>query len=56
MDPHSRHKALLAPLRAAMYDFAEPDVRGAMDALLAPDAVVRLAFPFGEMVGTDALL
>lgn len=54
MDPHSRHKALLAPLRAAMYDFAEPDVRGAMDALLAPDAVVRLAFPFGEMVGTDA--
>ena len=53
-DRHSRHKAALQPLRAAMYDFEEEGVRHDLDALLAEGAVVRLAHPFGEMEGADA--
>jgi predicted ester cyclase len=41
----------IAPLRRAMTDFAEAPVRAALDALLAPDAVVRLGHPFGTMPG-----
>ncbi len=54
MDRHTQHKALVAPLRAAMYDFSEATVRAALAALLAPDAVVRLADPLGEIAGPDA--
>ncbi|WP_233416955.1 nuclear transport factor 2 family protein [Halovulum marinum] len=53
-DRHSRYKALIAPLRRAMYDFEEGTVRAAMRAVFAPDAVARLAHPFGEMHGPEA--
>ena len=52
-DKHTRHKALIQPLRRAMYDFTEDGVRDALSALLAPDAVIRLAHPFGELHGAD---
>ncbi|MEE4120768.1 MAG: ester cyclase [Paracoccaceae bacterium] len=52
-DRHTRHKALIAPLRAAMYDFAERPVREALRALLMTDALVRLAHPFGDMDGPE---
>lgn len=54
MDPHTRHKALLAPLRRAMRDFAEAPVRGALEAVFAPDARVRMCHPFGDLVGAGA--
>lgn len=53
-DLPTRHKALIAPLRAAQYDFAEPTVRAALAALMTPETVVHLAHPFGDTVGPDA--
>ncbi|MDP5308915.1 ester cyclase [Paracoccus sp. 2205BS29-5] len=54
MDRHDAHKSLIAPLRRAMHDFTESDVRAGLDALLAADAIVRLPFPFAEMTGSTA--
>ncbi|MEM0907435.1 MAG: ester cyclase [Pseudomonadota bacterium] len=53
-DRPTTHKALLAPLRAAMVDFVEEDVRRTLNTVLAPDAHVKLANPLGEMTGADA--
>lgn len=50
-DIHTRNKALVAPLRAAMYDFSEAGVRGAIAAAFADDAVIHLAHPLGDTSG-----
>ncbi len=55
LDTHTRNKALIAPLRAAMYDFDADGVRGALAALIAPDATVHMCHPFGDLTGPDAL-
>ena len=44
-------KSALAPLRAAMADFALAQVRTALASVVAPDAVVRLCHPFGTVAG-----
>lgn len=44
-------KSRLAPLRAAMRDFSEAEVKSHLDDLLAPDAQVHLSHPFGDMAG-----
>ena len=54
-DKHTDHKALIAPLKAAMYDFDETAVRSALAALIAPDAVIHMPWPFGDLVGPEAL-
>lgn len=54
-DRHTIHKALIAPLRAAMYDFEEQSVRAALEAVVAPHAQIRMAHPLGEITGPDAL-
>jgi len=54
MDKHTQHKDLIAPLRAAMYDFDADGVRAALHAICAPDVVFRLAFPFETIEGVDA--
>lgn len=54
MDKHSRHKELIAPLRAAMYDFDANALRAALHQVCAPDVVFRLAFPFESTTGVDA--
>lgn len=56
MDSHSRHKALIAPVRAAMYDFDLEALRASLHDLCAPDVTFRLAFPFETTVGVDAYL
>ncbi|MBB5514692.1 putative ester cyclase [Rubricella aquisinus] len=53
-DRHTQHKALIAPYRAAQYDFPDGGVRGAMGAIFAPDALIQLAHPFGTMRGAEA--
>lgn len=53
-DRHTQHKVLIAPLRAAMYDFSETGVREALAAISAPDAVFCLCHPFGDTTGSDA--
>ncbi len=50
-DLPSHHKALLAPVRAALYDFEEAHVRSALEAVFHPEAVVHMCFPFGDVVG-----
>ena len=52
---HTTNKAALAPMRAAMADFEEGAVRAALDALLAPDAVIHMPHPFGDLTGPEAL-
>ncbi|WP_127558262.1 ester cyclase [Nioella ostreopsis] len=47
-------KAAIAPLRAAMADFAEAPVRQAL-AEIAPDVTARLCHPFGDLSGAQAL-
>ena len=54
-DKHTDHKELIAPLRAAMYDFDETAVRRALMDLIAPDAVIHMPWPFGDLVGPEAL-
>ena len=53
VDLPSRHKALIAPLRTAMYDFSEAGVRAALTDVVAPDAVVNLCHPMGDTTGPD---
>ena len=54
-DTHTRNKAALAPLRAAMADFDATAVRAALDALIAPEAVLHMAHPLGDLAGPAAL-
>ena len=54
MDRQSQHKELIAPLRAAMYDFDLEGVRAVLHGLCAPDVVFRLAYPFESIQGVDA--
>lgn len=52
-DTHTAHKAAIAPLRAAQYDFSEPGVRASL-AAIAPDALFHHCHPFGNLHGPDA--
>lgn len=52
---HTENKALLAPVRAAMYDFEPATVRSALDAVISADAVVHMCHPFGDLIGPEAL-
>ena len=54
MDVHTQNKALIAPLRAAMYDFDEAGVRAALASVCAPDVLFRFCHPFGDLTGVDA--
>ncbi|WP_375228799.1 ester cyclase [Roseobacter sp. S98] len=53
-DHHASQKDLIAPVRAAMYDFDAQKLRAALKQACAPDVVFRLAFPFETITGTDA--
>jgi predicted ester cyclase len=52
---HATNKAALAPMRAAMAAFDATEVRAALGALVAPDAVVHMGHPFGDLEGPGAL-
>lgn len=54
MDTHSHHKTLIAPLRTAMYDFDADAVRAALEAVCAPDMLVHMCHPFGDLTGPAA--
>jgi predicted ester cyclase len=56
MDKHSGHKELIAPVRAAMYDFDMQDLRASLEAVCAEDVVFRLCFPFETIKGVNAWL
>jgi len=48
-------KGMMAPLRAALYDFNQADVRREMGAVMAEDAIIHLCAPFGDVTGAGAL-
>jgi len=54
-DKHTLNKALVAPLRTAMYDFSANGVRATLESVMQPDAICRLAHPLGDMTGPDEL-
>jgi predicted ester cyclase len=47
----SEMKQVIAPLRAALYDFVPDVVRRVIGDVVAPDAVVHMSHPFGDMDG-----
>ena len=51
---HTRNKALIEPIRLAMYDYEEFTLRRSLETVFSDDAPVRLAFPFAEMIGPGA--
>ncbi len=55
MTAPARLKTLLEPLRVVMGVFCETDVRAALSDVFAPDAVVHLCHPFGDLTGPEAL-
>ena len=54
-DRHTRDKALVEPLRRALYDFEPDAVRSALARALAADASVHLAYPFEDLDGPGGL-
>ncbi len=52
---HTTHKALIAPLRQAMVNFAAEPVQTALRATIAPDAGIHMPHPLGDMTGPQAL-
>ena len=53
-DKHNHHKQLLEPLRTAMYDAGETEIRAALEAVMDDNCVIHLAHPFGDMTGADS--
>ena len=52
---HDENKRLIASLRHALRSGDPTQMRRALHHCFAPDAVIRLGHPFGEMQGPDAL-
>ena len=55
MNIHNRNKQLLSPLRRALYDIDAARLKDQLDALFAPDCVIHLAHPLGDLIGPEAL-
>jgi predicted ester cyclase len=53
-DRHTALKARLAPLRAAQYDWDDTTLRATLAQLMAPDALIHLCHPFGDLHGPAA--
>jgi predicted ester cyclase len=49
MNVARKNQATLQPLLAALRDFDEASVRSTLNALLAPDAVIHMCHPFGDL-------
>ncbi len=54
-DVHAQNKALLTPLRAALYDYQADALQAALKQLFRPDAVVHLATPLEDLDGPEGL-
>lgn len=54
-DLHAANKAVIQPLRLALYDYEPEAVRMALSKAFHPDAIVHLAYPFEDLDGADGL-
>ncbi|SHH40978.1 SnoaL-like polyketide cyclase [Cognatiyoonia sediminum] len=52
---HTENKEALKKLHAAMTDFEEASVRSALRNLIAPDALIHMPHPLGDLTGPDEL-
>ena len=55
MDSQQQHKALIRPLRQALYDYDPDRLQHVLKTAFAADARVQLAFPFETLEGPNAL-
>ncbi len=55
MNIHNQNKNLILKLRAALYDLEVNKLESQLASVFAPDAKLRLAFPFGDIEGPAAL-
>ncbi len=55
MNIHQQNKALVAKLRAALYDLEIDALEAQLGEVFAADAEIQLAFPFEDVGGTEAL-
>jgi len=55
MSTHDRNKQAIARFRAALYDVDVSALRAVLAEQFAPDCPVRLAYPFEDLDGADAL-
>jgi predicted ester cyclase len=55
MDTPTRHKALLAPYRAALYDYDENTLLAVMDDLFCIDLDANYGHPIGSLIGPAAM-
>ena len=55
IDVHGLNKALIQPLRQALYDYDPGTVRAALQRTFAKEAGVRLASPFEDLDGPEGL-
>ena len=55
MTVHDRNKALIAPLRAALYGGDADALRRAISGAFAADAEIRLGAPFQQVAGPEDL-
>ncbi|MBO6674382.1 MAG: ester cyclase [Rhizobiales bacterium] len=55
MDAPTRHKALLAPYRAALYDYDENTLLAVMDDLFCINVDANFSHPIGSLVGPAAM-
>ncbi len=56
MSDHAAHRTLLDRLRDAQRDWDQDRVAQALVAIMAPDAVIHLCHPFGDLTGPQGLL
>jgi predicted ester cyclase len=54
-DIHTRHKALIQPLRRALYDYEPQAVQAALARTFDAAAKVHLAYPFEDLDGAEGL-
>lgn len=52
-DKNSIHKALLQPLRQALYNFEPSQVLAELNNVLAPEVVAQVSFPLETMIGVN---
>lgn len=53
-DKHQTNRQIIDRLRRAQYNWDEAEIRSVLDQITAPEAIFRLAHPFGDMVGGSA--
>lgn len=53
VDKHTANKNRLLPLRQALYDFSEANVRAQLASISNNASVFRLGFPFADMQGSE---